>query len=94
VPVRATGHAALLLLGFDHPDAAALATLWTARMLDRGWLCGSAFYPSLAHTEHHVDRCLAAADPVFSELALSIQANDIRQRLGTPVKHTGFARLT
>jgi glutamate-1-semialdehyde 2,1-aminomutase len=94
VPTRATGHAALLSLSFDHPESAALLTLWTVRMLDRGWLCGSGFYPSLAHMEHHVDGCLAAAEAVFEELALSIQANDMQKRLATPVRHTGFARLT
>ena len=94
VPTIASGHSALLSLGFDHPESAALLTLWTVRMLDRGWLCGSGFYPTLAHTERHVDACLAAADAVFAELAQALQANDIRQRLGTPVRHTGFARLT
>lgn len=94
VPTKAIGHPALLSLSIEHPDAAALMTLWTVRMLDRGWLCSGGFYPSLAHTPLHVDRCLAAAEAVFAELADAIQRCDVRQRLNGSVRHTGFTRLT
>jgi len=94
VPVRVTGHDALLRIGFDTTDAAALGTLLTTRMLDQGYLLGSGFYPSLAHTEAHVNGCLRAAEPVFAELADAIQQGDLRQRIGGLVRHTGFARLT
>lgn len=94
VPAQATGHAALLHLGFDHPDAAALGTLLTVRMLERGFLTGGGFYPSLAHQPHHLDRYFAAADKVFAELAAAIAAGDIQSRIGGPVRHSGFARLT
>jgi glutamate-1-semialdehyde 2,1-aminomutase len=94
VPVDVTGHPALLHLGFDHPQALALGTLVTTRMLDRGFLTGSGFYPSLAHTQRHVNAYLAAADPVFAELAAAIRQDNILDRLGGPVRHSGFARLT
>lgn len=97
VPVKTSGHAALLHLSFDHEQAGALNTLLTARMLDRGFLTGSGFYPSYAHKEHHVARYLAAIEPVFVELAEAIRLGDVLQRLqsiGVPVRHTGFARLT
>ncbi len=93
VPARASGHAALLHLHFDHPEAAALGTLVTVRMLERGWLIGGGFYPSLAHTEHHLHGCFEALEPVFAELTRAISAGDIEQRLGTPVRHSGFTRL-
>lgn len=97
VPVKTSGHSALLHLSFDHEHATALGTLLTARMLERGFLTGSGFYPSFAHKEHHVVACLEAAEPVFAELATTIQAGNVLQRLkdiGLPVRHTGFARLT
>jgi glutamate-1-semialdehyde 2,1-aminomutase len=94
VPATATGHPALLHLGFDHPEAAALGTLLTVRMLQRGYLTGSGFYPTWAHHERHVDRYFKAAEPVFAELAQAVVAGDIRQRIGGPVRHGGFARLT
>ncbi|WP_164101442.1 aminotransferase class III-fold pyridoxal phosphate-dependent enzyme [Candidatus Laterigemmans baculatus] len=94
VPARASGHAALLHLGFDHPDAAALGTLLTVRMLGQGFLSGSGFYPSLAHQPHHLERYFAAADGVFAELAQALAAGDVQRRIGGPVRHSGFARLT
>ncbi|MEJ7594015.1 MAG: aminotransferase class III-fold pyridoxal phosphate-dependent enzyme, partial [Planctomycetaceae bacterium] len=97
VPVKVSGHAALLHLGFDHEQAAALGTLLTARMLDRGFLTGSGFYPSFAHKDYHITRYIAAVEPVFVELAEAIRLGDVLQRLqsiGVPVRHTGFARLT
>lgn len=94
LPVRTAGHAAILSLTFDHGDAAALATLFTRRMLDRGFLAGTGFYPSLAHTERHVDAYLAAASAVAPELAAAIAAGDAASRIGGTVRQSGFSRLT
>lgn len=93
VPLVFAGHPAITTLRFDHPDAAALATLFTVRMLDRGILAGSGFYASLAHTEEHVDRYLAAADEIFPEVAEAAAQGDAAARIGTPIRHGGFARL-
>jgi len=93
VPLRLAGFPALTTLAFDHPDALALQTLLTVRMLARGILAGAAFYPSLAHRPEHVEEYLAAADPVFAELAEAIAAGDAVRRIGGPVRHSGFARL-
>ncbi len=94
VPLQVSGHPALKKIHFDHPQAEALATLLTARMLDRKILAGSGFYPSLAHTSEHVDSYLAAAREVFSELAEAIRQGDIEARIGGPIRHSGFTRLT
>ncbi|MDB5386356.1 MAG: kanB [Planctomycetaceae bacterium] len=94
VPVRISGHPAITSFGFEHPDSAALGTLMTTRMLDKGFLLGSGFYPSMAHEGRHVDACLAAANEVFPEIAEAIQHEDAASRLGGAVRHIGFARLT
>jgi len=94
VPVRISGHPAIQSFGFDHADSAALGTLFTTRMIDRGFLIGSGFYPSMAHEARHVDACLVAARYVFAEIAEAIRRNDIATRLTSPVRHSGFARLT
>ena len=97
VPVKLSGHNALLHLGFDHELAAALGTFFTIRMLEQGFLTGSGFYPSFAHTDRHVASYLAAAEPIFVEVADTIRKGDVLQRLkqlGSSVRHTGFARLT
>jgi len=94
LPMQAHGHAPLLKLGFDHEQAAALGTLLTTRMLERGFLMGGAFYPTLAHTEDHIQRCLDAADEVVPELAAAAASGDVTARLPGPIKRSGFARLT
>lgn len=93
VPARASGHAALLHVMFDHPQSAALGTLFTVRMLDRGFLTGAGFYPSLAHDMSHLDAYFAAAADVFPEIAQALAAGDVERRIGSPVRHTGFSRL-
>ena len=94
LPLTLGGYPALTSLGFSHPSGAALLTLFTVRMLSRGFLAGSGFYPTLAHSLAHVEAFAGAADEIFAELALAIARDDIESRLGGPVKHGGFARLT
>jgi glutamate-1-semialdehyde 2,1-aminomutase len=94
VPLRITGDGALLHMTFDHPESAAIGTLQTTRLLDHGFLSGSGFYPSLAHTDRHIAAFLSAADKVFDELADAIRQGDVQQRLDGAVRHSGFARLT
>lgn len=97
LPVKVGGHPALLQLGFDHPHAVPLSTLFTTRMLSHGFLAGGGFYPSYAHRPTHVEAYLQAARPVFLELADALAKDDLLQRLErarVPLKHTGFARLT
>lgn len=93
VPIRFRGHAALLMLSFDHAQASELQTLLTTRMLDCGYLVGAAFYPSLAHEERHVDACVASAESAFEELGNAIRMDDVKERLDGPIKHCGFGRL-
>ena len=93
LPLTVTGRPASCVLGFDHPQQAALLTLMTTRMLERGFLAAAACALTLAHQSHHVERYLEALDPVFAELAAAIAADDVTRRLRGPVKHAGFTRL-
>lgn len=93
LPVVVSGRPASCVLGFEHPKNAALLTLLTSRMLDRGFLASANCSLTLAHQNHHVQRYLNALDEVFAELANAIQSDDIEQRLDGPVKHSGFQRL-
>ncbi len=93
VPLTLSGHPAMTHFSFDHPEALALQTLLTVRMLRHGFLTGAGFYPSLAHTPQHVDRYLAAAGVVFAELGQAVRQGDVVGRIGGPVRHSGFARL-
>jgi len=55
LPPQIGGFPALTTLGFAHPESAALLTLWTTKMLERSFLAGSGFYPTLAHTDEHIE---------------------------------------
>ena len=81
--------------GADWTDeqADALMTLYVVRMLERGFLVGGAFYPTLAHNDNNVAEFLNAAMEVFAELSDSLRAGDASQRVGGNVKHSGFRRL-
>ncbi len=94
LPVKTPGRPENALLAFDHPEAAAITTLMTAEMLKRGYLAGGNFNATFAHQSHHVSAYLVALDEVFAKLAAAISDGKIEQRIGGPVKHTGFARLT
>ncbi len=93
VPLEVGGHPAISKFSFTHPDSLALETLFTVRMLDRGFLAGTGLYATLAHQVEHVERYLAAADEVFPEIAAAIEKGDAENRIGGPVHHTGFRRL-
>ena len=84
----------LVSLGFDHPNANSLQTLFTIRMLDHGFLASAGFNPTLAHQPRHVDAYLAAAKAAFKEIAESIEQNDVLQRIEGKTKQTTFTRLT
>jgi glutamate-1-semialdehyde 2,1-aminomutase len=94
VPIAVSGHPAMVHLDFDCQDNAALGTLFTVRMLDEGFLAGARFYPTLAHTEQHVESFANAADRVFPEIAAAARDGNVHDRLKTPVRHSGFERLT
>ena len=93
VPLALAGFPALTTLTFAAPQNAQLMTLFTSRMLDHGYLAGNGFYPTLAHQPEHVEYFLAAANAVLAELGQAIELGDVEERLQTPVKHSGFARL-
>ena len=95
LPLRPTGRPENASLVFDHPEAAALVTLLTVRMLSKGFLAGGSFNAMLAHEKRHVDAYIDALDDVCVELRDAVgEAGDILcRRIGGPVKHTGFARL-
>lgn len=94
VPVKVGGRPEMALLAFEHPESPALLTLMTARMLKRGFLAAGGFNPMLSHEEDHVALYFTALDQVFEEMAEAIASGDIAGRIGGPVKHAGFARLT
>ena len=93
LPVKVGGYSCLAHFSFKHPQADALRTLYTQRMLELGFLAGTGLYPTLAHTDAVVNRYAEAVDQVFGELALALAEDDVTRRLRGPVAHSGFKRL-
>jgi glutamate-1-semialdehyde 2,1-aminomutase len=91
--ITVTGLPPLAHFRIDAPDAQALRTLFTQRMLERGFLATNAYYATYAHQDCHIDAYLAAAGETFAELAQAIEANLVRSLLKGPVAHAGFYRL-
>lgn len=93
LPLHVGGYPCLAHFRFDHEQADASRTLFTQRMLDRGFLAGPGFYPTLAHTDDIVERYGEAVDEVFGQIAAALAEGDIEKHLRGPVAHSGFKRL-
>jgi glutamate-1-semialdehyde 2,1-aminomutase len=93
LPLHVGGIPPLSHFAIDHPEAAALTTLFVQLMLDRGFLASSAYYASYAHQPEHIEAYFAAVGEAFGTLAEAVRQNDVERRLRGPVKHSGFQRL-
>ncbi len=92
--IRISGVLPLINFSIEHAQGAALATLFTQEMLDRGYLAAPKFNSTFAHTPQLVERYLRDVNEVFPVLADAVQRDDIPARLRGPVKHSDFQRLT
>ncbi len=74
---------------FEHgEDCGALATLYTQKMLDQGFLAFGAFYASLAH-DSHLDAALEATDRAFAALREALDRGTVNESLRGPLAHSG-----
>ena len=95
LPLKVGGFPCLAHFAFDHPRADVLRTLFTQQMLGRGFLAGTGFYPTLAHTEEILKRYAAAVEDVFGVIAAILRdGDDPARHLRGSVAHNGFRRLT
>ena len=90
-----SGWPALCNFSLNYGDrTAAMRTLLTQEMLDRGFLANTAFYPTVAHEKSILDSYIAALDETFAVLAEAAEKDDAINRLRGGVAHSGFSRLT
>jgi glutamate-1-semialdehyde 2,1-aminomutase len=95
IKAQAHGWPAMLHTAFDHGDQSlALKTLCTQEMLDRGYLVGGSFYPTLAITDAIIDDFMVALDDAFAALADALAKDEVTKRLRGPLAHSLFKRLT
>jgi glutamate-1-semialdehyde 2,1-aminomutase len=91
--LEVSGMAPLAHFSFKGQEAQAARTLFTALMLDRGFLATNSLYVTYAHRQEHVKRYLDALSEVFGEVAVAWQKRELEERLPGPVAHDGFKRL-
>ncbi len=91
--IQDNGYPCLAHFAFDHPQANALKTLYTQEMLRYGYLASTVIYPTLAHTDAHVEGYGKAVDWVFSILGAALAKDGVVEALEGPEAHTGFRRL-
>jgi len=70
-----------------------MRTLFTQLMLEEGFLAGSGFYPTLAHTDELVAKYSIAVDKVFAKLKVMLDNDTLEQSMKGAEAHTGFKRL-
>jgi len=87
------GYPCLAHFAFQHEQADALRTLYTQLMLGRGFLAGTAIYPTMGHTPEIVEKYGEAIDAVFAEIADALSTDTVMKRLTGPIAHSGFRRL-
>jgi glutamate-1-semialdehyde 2,1-aminomutase len=92
--IHVSGIAPLSHLSFSYDSAPAISTLFTQEMLDQGFLAGSQYYASYAHSDEDITRYLEAIDKTFARLAQAIQDNRVEALLRGPIQQQGFKRLT
>ena len=78
--------------GYERPLV--LKTLFTEKMLEKGFLATTAFYASYAHKEEDIEKYLWAVDEVFGFISKAVKEGEPEKYLQGPVCHCGFARLT
>jgi glutamate-1-semialdehyde 2,1-aminomutase len=93
ISVKISGFPCLSNLSFDHPEAELLRTVFTQQMLERGFLAGTAFYPTLAHTDRLVSQYASAIEEVFAIIANHLQEGTVASILKGEVAKSGFGRL-
>ncbi|MBV8483396.1 MAG: aminotransferase class III-fold pyridoxal phosphate-dependent enzyme [Verrucomicrobia bacterium] len=95
IKITISGMAPLPAFIFDYPEALTLKTLFTQKLLERGYLGSTSVYLTYAHTPALLDQYESAVISVFSEISNVIKDNSqsIASQLKGPVAHSGFSRL-
>ena len=69
-------------------------TYFAQSLLERGFLAGTLFYATYAHTDDNVKAYIEAVVEAFQEISGSLQDGSLPSKLKGPIKHDGFHRIT
>ncbi len=94
LPVKVGGgYPCLAKFEFKHEHANTLKTLYTIKMLKKGYLAGSSIYPTLAHTDDIISAYSDAIAEVFQELSTILKNEDMAALQSVIPAQAGFRRL-
>ena len=93
LPIDQWGLPALAGFTFRSKLASAYKTLITQEMLKKGILAGNCIYLCIEHTPELIDQYISKLEPIFEQIKLCENGQDIVQLLDGPVCHGGFKRL-
>lgn len=94
IKIKVNGIPALSSLLFLSSNHNKYKTLITQEMLNKGYLAGSLFYSSIAHTDKIIEKYLNSLEPIFFKISECERGNlNIDEILKVPQAHTGFNRL-
>jgi len=92
--IEISGIYPLSRFSFCGTDSLAYKTYFTQQMLSEGYLAGTVFYLSFAHSREIIDKYIHACKKVFQDISHIIQSDEnIHDHLIGPVCHGGFQRL-
>ena len=91
--VEVKGMPSIVILSIMEEDPLVVKTYITQEMLKLGYLAGTVFFVSYAHTREHVDKYLKKLELVVSRLVKEIKNNSLNDLLDGDVCHGGFSRL-
>ena len=92
--IKVSGLYPLSHFEFEYENSRVLETLFIKLMLERGYLATTSYYASYAHKIETINSYLKAVEEVFKILKDAIDSDSLDSMLSTPLKHTGFERLT
>lgn len=94
INIRINGIPALSSLVFLNKNHLKYKTLIAQEMLLKGYLAGTLFYPSIAHSDEIINTYISELDYVFHKISECEKGNiRIKDILEVPVVHSGFKRL-
>jgi glutamate-1-semialdehyde 2,1-aminomutase len=91
--IQVKGIAPLVNFSFVHPQAPALATLFTQCMLERGYLAGPRCHATLAHDEQLIGVYLDDMQAAFAQVGAAAKSGKVEEELRGPVMQPDFVRL-
>lgn len=93
IHIHTSGIEPLIHIDFEYENAAAIQTLYTQLMLEKGYLLGAAVYTTTAYTDEILDSFAKDTDDSFAVISKAIKDGNVEHLLKGDVKHTGFKRL-